>query len=151
MQFFTKADLERALGGAQILRQLLDPNRVNTPDADSVNDVIDEASAEMASYIQVAVELAGLVGQPLPRALVLKAADMGAYHAWLRGTAGQGPPDHIVQRYENAKQWAIDVGQRRATLGVTPKANLDPPAVQIVEDPCGQAISIEGFRKHGFR
>lgn len=149
LQLFTQADLERALGAPAILRQLADPGRTNQVDAGVVKDIIDIASTEMCSYVQLAVDLATLQ-QPYPRVLVLKAADMGAYHAWLRGAQGQGVPAEIIQRYENAVRWAQDVGQRRATIGTTVKPTLDPPASQVVADPDGTRVSVEGF-KRGFR
>jgi hypothetical protein len=136
-----------------------------------VIDILDSGNNELGSYIQVQVQLAGLT-PPYPRVLVLKAADVCAYHAWLRGSQGQGPPEYIVTRYNDAIRWAKDVGQRLATLGVDPKPTLDPPAevidpqlgpipagfpggtandFEMTTAPRGGAISIGGFRRSGFR
>lgn len=169
MQFCVQADVERALGGAKVLRQLLDPNQTGVIDAQSVTDVLDLGTTEVSSYIQLAVELSALVNMtPFPRILVLKTADVCAYHAFLRGSNGQGPPENIVARYEAAIRWAKDVGQRAATLGADPKPALDPPAEMIdpqlgpipagfggdwemKTSPPGGAITIGGFRRSGFR
>lgn len=170
MQFCGQADVERALGDANMLKQLLDPNRSGNPDPQSITDILDMGSNEIASYIQVSVELAALT-IPYPRILVLKTADVCAYHAWLRGSHGQGAPENIVQRYESAIRWAQDVGARRATLAADPKPVLDPPAEMIdpnlgpipsgfsastddfemSNQPAGGQISIGGFRRSGFR
>ena len=171
MQFCTQADVERAVGGAKPLAQLLDPNRTGTGvDAQSMTDVLDMGSLEIASYIQVAISLAGLTA-PYPRILVLKTADVCAFHAWMRGAQGQGIPEQVVHRYEAAIRWAQDVGARRATIGIDPKPAVDPPNELIDPQqgaipsgfaggtndwemnatPSGGSISIAGFRRSGFR
>src|SRR5262245_31988129 len=114
-QYCTQADLERALGGAAVLVQLLDKDQDGQADPDAVSDVLDAGSNEVASYIQVMVELSSL-RPPYPRALVLKTADCCAFHAWSRGSERQAAPQNIQSVYDAAIRWAIDVGQRRATL-----------------------------------
>jgi phage gp36-like protein len=146
MRFSDQSDLERAVGGAAPLRQLLDKNGDNQPDQDLVEQSLDAGSNELASYIQAAVELESLQ-RPYPLVLVLKAADASAFYAWRYGAYGQPIPDNIVQAHEAAVRWAQDVGARRATLGVSPKPSLDPPAELVDPDPCGNRISIKGFRK----
>lgn len=169
-QFCTQADVERAIGGAGLFLQLMDPSNSGSVDTQSVQDVLDAGSSEMASYIQLAVEISGLQS-PYPRVLVLKTADMCAYHAFTRGSHGQGTPQNIVDKYEAAVRWAKDVGQRQATLGVVPKPSLDPPTElvdsqfgaipagfsngtndwEMQTQPKGGSISIAGFRRSGFR
>lgn len=148
-QFHTKADLEFAVGGAAILLQLLDKDQDQVADDPLVTACIEEGSNELASYIQAQVDLNAL-RPPYPGVLITKSADASAFHAWSRGSDGQAAPPNVVQRYEAAIAWAKDVGLRRATLGVVPKAALDPPVEMIVSDPLGQGISVEGF-KRGFR
>ncbi len=149
MLFFTQADLERAAGGAAVIVELLDKDKDGVADSDQVAAVIEAGSNEIATYIQVSVELSSLA-PPYPRALVLKAADIGVFHAWVRGSEGQAVPPNVQAVYDAAVRWAVDVGRRRATLGVIPKPGLDPPAKLVDADPDGLGISRRGFAR-GFR
>jgi phage gp36-like protein len=144
--YCNQADLERALGGANVLVELLDKNEDGVADADHVTDVLDEGSNELASYLQVNIDLSTLI-PPYPRVLVLKAADVCAFHAWSRGSEHQAAPQNIQALYDAAIRWAGDVGRRRATLGVVPKPGLDPPAKMVDPDPAGMGISRAGFAK----
>lgn len=157
-RFCQQADVERAVGGAAQLVQLLDKNADNVADEDLVDAVIDAASSEVASYIQVTVDLDTLAA-PYPLALVLKTADIAAFHAWRYGSAGQAIPDPIVQGHDAAVQWAKDVGLKRATVGAQKKQTLDQPvgvrdhdeAASAQTDRRGQSgISVAAF-KLGFR
>ena len=148
-RFFEQSDLERAVGGAAQLVQLLDKDKDDVADLDMVRQVQDAASNEIASYIQPIIDLDALEA-PYPLALVFKAADAGAFYAWRYGSYGQGIPDHVIQAYDAAIRWAQDVGQRKATLGFSPKPTLDPPAKLIDHDPLGVGVTVAGF-KRGFR
>src|SRR5262249_9377244 len=119
-QFCTQADLERALGGAVQLVQLHDRGADGNADPASVTDILDYGSNELASYIQRLVDVA-TIATPYPRILVLKAADVCAYHAWARGSRNEAIPDTIREKYEAAIRWANDVGEGRATLAIAPQ------------------------------
>jgi phage gp36-like protein len=147
--YCSQADSERALGGANVLVEILDKNEDGVADADHVIDVLDEGSNELASYLQVNIDLSTLI-PPYPRVLVLKAADVCAFRAWSRGSEHQAAPQNIQALYDAAIRWAGDVGRRRATLGVVPKPGLDPPAKLVDPDPDGMGISRAGFAR-GFR
>jgi phage gp36-like protein len=149
VRFCEQANLERALGGADVLAELLDKNQDGAADADQVAEVLDEGSGELASYLQVNIDIATL-RPPYPSILVLKAADVCAFWAWVRGSEGQAAPANIVSAREIAIQWAVDAGKRRAGLGVVPKPGLDPPAKMVDPDPMGMGISRKGFAR-GFR
>jgi len=148
-RFCKQIDLERALGGAAILAQLSDKNGTGNIDAEFVSFVLDAGSMDIASYIQKAVDIASLQ-EPYQLSLVFKTADACAWRAWLRGSYGQGIPQHVQAAYDLAIAWAKDVGDRAATLGTTPKPALDPPAKLLDYDPQGSGVSIRGFKK-GFR
>lgn len=148
-RFCQQADVERALGGAAQLVQLLDKNADNVADEDLVNAVIDAASSEVASYIQVTVDLDALAA-PYPLALVLKTADIAAFHAWRYGSYGQGIPEHVVQGHDAAVRWAQDVGTKKATLGSQKRHTLEQPTGVRDHDELGTKVSIQGL-KRGFR
>ena len=149
-RYCQQSDLERAVGGAAILVQLLDKNADNQADCDLVNQAIDAGSNELASYIQRKVDI-GSISAPYPLSLVLKSADAAAFYAWKFGAYGQPIAEHIVQGYEASIRWAKDVGDGSATLGVIQKPVLDPPAKTVDYDPDGSKVSITAFRKWGFR
>lgn len=149
-RYCSQGDLERALGGAVILRQLLDKLGSNQAAIDFVNQAIDAGSNELASYIQRKVDI-GSISAPYPLSLVLKSADAAAFYAWKFGAYGQEIAPNIVQGYDAAVRWAKDVGDGVATLGVTPKPALDPPSETVDYDPQGEKVSIAAFRKWGFR
>jgi hypothetical protein len=149
MRFCEQPNLERALGGATVLVELLDKDEDGEADPDQVAEVLDEGSGELASYLQVNIDLSTLK-PPYPSILILKAADVCAFYAWARGSEHQATPANIVVLRDAAIQWAIDAGKRRATLGVVPKPGLDPPAKMVDPDPTGMGISRKGFSR-GFR
>jgi phage gp36-like protein len=148
-RFCQQADLERALGGAAILTQLLDKDGDNNADPDMVEQVIDAAMSELCSYIQVTVSLSTLVA-PYPFALVAKTADVAAFYSWRYGAYGQPIPENIVTGYEKAISWAQDIATKKATLGAVRKNNLDQPTGVRDHDPHGRHVSVRGFRR-GFR
>lgn len=148
-RYCSQADLERALGGAGQLTQLLAKQDPNIADAGLVNQVLDAASGEVQSYF-INLDLRTVV-EPYPPALVTKTADIAAFYAWRYGAYGQGIPESIMQGHDAAVRWAQDVGNKRAALGVpdaTP--NLSERLGSIDHDPDGHAVSIKGF-KRGFR
>lgn len=148
-RFCKKADLERAVGGAAVLIELLDKNKDGIADETLVVDCIDAGSNELASYIQSTVALESLT-EPYPLVLIFKSADAAAFYAWVKGSDRQAVPDAVREGYDAAVRWAQDVGLRKATLAVTPKPTLDPPSGFVDPDPLGMGISITAFRK-GFR
>lgn len=149
LRFAKQSDLERALGGAQILAQLSDKSGNGNIDPGFVLFALDAGTADIAAYIQKAVDL-NSISEPFPPSLVFKTADCCAYRAWVHGAYGQGIPPGVQQAFDLAIAWAKDVGDRVATLGFVPKPALDPPAEEIDPDPLGQGVSVRGF-KRGFR
>jgi phage gp36-like protein len=158
-RFCTQADLERALGGAQQLSQLLSKSgQPGIPDPALVSQVLDMASAEIASYIQVTVNLSTLT-EPYPPVLVFKTAEAATFYAWRYGAYGQAVPEGVVQAHDKAIAWAQDVANKRATLGAIDKPGLDQPvgvvdhdaqASRLTDRPSRTGISIAAF-KLGFR
>jgi hypothetical protein len=52
---------------------------------------------------------------------------------------------NIVVLRDAAIRWAIDARKRRASPGVVPKPELDPPVELVDPDPAGSGISRSGF------
>lgn len=126
----TQADLERAVGGAQVLAELLDYDGDGATDPESVNDILAEVDAEANSYIQIRVDIGspGLATAPL---LLMREKACAAYLCWLRGARGQAMPDAVRQAREDAIRWYEDIGQGRATLGTVTKPASDLQVTQV--------------------
>jgi phage gp36-like protein len=126
----TQADLERAVGGADALVQLLDFDDDGAADTAMVSDILEEIDAEANSYIQIRIDLSSpqLVDAPL---LLMKERACGAYLCWLRGTRAQAMPDMVRQAREDAIRWYEDVGAGRATIGTVSKPASDLQVTQV--------------------
>jgi hypothetical protein len=148
-QFFSRADLEHALGGGNILVQLLHGDDPLVVDESLLDLVISSASGEMASYL-ININLS-TVAEPYASALIAKSADIGAYYAWRYGARGQPIPDNISQDRDKAIAWAQDVGKKLATLGEKRPPGLSERVGVVDFDPNGTDVSITGFKRGGFR
>ncbi len=129
MPRLTKADLERALGGAHALVELLDFDGDGVADAASVNEILVEVDAEANSYIGMAVDVSdpSVATAPL---LLMKEKDCGIYLCWRRGTRWQACPDEVKQAYQDALAWYEKVGARQAGLGNTTRPTSSQPVQQ---------------------
>lgn len=144
-RFCEQSDVERALGGAAVLVELLDKDGDGVADVDLVEQCMDAGSNELASYIGVTVDTDQLV-KPYPLILVLKAADASAFYAWRYGISGQVCPDQTIQAHDGAIRWATDVGLKRATLVMAPKAALDQPVGVVDQDTIASALTDNNSR-----
>lgn len=128
MSRLTQADLERALGGAQVLVELLDFDGDGVADATSVSEILVEADEEANSYIGETVNVSDATVATAPLLLMREKA-CAVYLVWLRGTRSQAMPDAVRQARLDAIEWYKDVRDRRAGLGTTTK----PATAQFVE------------------
>lgn len=149
-RYFDKADLARAVGGVKVLNELLDKDGDGYADPPLVEGVIIDACSEMATLIEKNVALAGL-SAPYPRALVSKSSHIGAFLAWGEGSNGQAIPDWVQSRYDAAYRWGKDAGAGDVSMGTVDRPQLDPPAKTIDPDPYGTGVSVNGFKRGGFR
>jgi hypothetical protein len=154
--FCTQADLEIAVGGAAVLRQLADPNRTGSPQPAIVTDYLEGGAAELRSATEVKHDpetLANLDADSLRRLRDANAA-ISARIAYAKGGLGQAMPDYIRESAERAEKFAdqLAIGQRRLgrVAGGT-GAPINQPATIVDYDPGGHAISITAFQKNGFR
>lgn len=148
-QFVENDDVARAVGGWKVLNQLLDKDGDGYADPPLLDGIRADATGEMASLIERAVELGGLRA-PYPRILVTKTAHVAAFLAWGQGGDTQAMPDWVQKIYDAAIRWGHEVGDRTASMGVVQRPDLDPPAHIVDPDPAGRGVSVRGF-KRGFR
>lgn len=147
MAYTTQANVERAVGGAAILVQLLDKDGDGVADSSQVTDILARADAEVNSAIQVCVELSSLAA-PYPNSLIFCATDLAVFYAFQAGTSGMGIPDAVRQRYEDALRWLNDVAERRRTIGTSTRATADQVVGQVDPDPDLDRVSrasLKGF------
>lgn len=121
-------DLELAVGGASVLKQLLDKDGDGAADAPLVTACLQRADAEADLAIQVVLSL------PLastPDALRYHCAALGAYYAWTMGAEGQAMPEAILRQKDDAIQFFDQVAKRERTLGVKTKPASDLQVTQV--------------------
>lgn len=130
MPRLTQADLERAVGGAAVLAELLDFDGDGQADSASVDEILAEVDAEANSYIQIRIDISSAQLNTAPLLLMREKA-CAAYLCYLRGTRGQAMPDAVRQAREDAIRWYEDVGQGRATIGTVVKPASDLQVTQV--------------------
>ncbi len=130
MPRLTQADIERSLGGASVLVELLDFDGDGAADSASVDEILEEVDAEANSYIQIRIDISSpqLAGATL---LLMRERACASYLCWLRGSRGQAMPDAIRQAREDAIKWYEDVGAGRATIGTQSKPSSDLQVTQV--------------------
>ena len=118
MSIGTQAGLEVAVGGAAILRDLLDKNGDGLADADQVQAVLDEATDNILSALAVAIDVT-TIQPPYPDVLVKHANRIGAYYAFLQSTSGMAMPENIREAYHDSIAWLDKVARGDRALGTT--------------------------------
>jgi phage gp36-like protein len=134
MARLTQEKLEAAIGGADVLRKLLDKDFDGIADAALVEKAIRDAESEAASAVEVVYDL----GDPrLDDSLVLEdyKLKLAVYHAYKIGTAGQAIPQDVRDDYDKAIVWFDKLANRERGAGVrNPPATSFP--VEVVDiDP----------------
>jgi hypothetical protein len=154
--YCTQVDLEIAVGGAAVLRQLADPNRTGVVQPAIVTDYLESGAAELRSAVEVKHDpetIANLDQDSLRRLRDANAA-ISARIAYSKGGLGQAMPEYVRDAAERAEKFAdqLAIGQRRLgrVAGGT-GAPINQPATIVDFDPGGHGISVTGFAKNGFR
>lgn len=111
----TATDLAYALGGEDVVIQLLDKDGDGAADAAYVAWLLDNACAEIDGRIRRQVPPESLTA-PYPVNLVMHETRVAVYLAWSHGTRGQAMPENVERGYRDAIQWADDVGDKRIAL-----------------------------------
>lgn len=180
MAFCTQADLEIALGGAKILRELADPNNTGTPDATTVADWLEAGASQIRAAAEIKHDPEVLANLDAPSLTRLKKANarLSARVAYEDGGKGLAMPDQIAKRadWEDEYLEMLAAGRRRlgrAAGGIS--AAINQPAVGALSydnadtysqatggnvtantgsgqgRPSTSGISIDAYRANGFR
>ena len=148
-QFCLQGDVEMAIGGAQVLAQLLDKSGSGVADPNLVVSVIARASAEVAAAVGNAVAIATLV-PPYPDPIVYHTAQIAAYYAWGQGSSEVVVPDSAKQMHEDSLRFLDQVARRERSLGVA-TAPASALQVQQIDTDNGGTLgrttkdSLKGF------
>jgi len=122
-QFCVQGDVELAIGGVQVLAQLLDKDGDGQADPSMVAAVIGRASAEVAAAVGNAINISSLA-VPYPDALVFHTAQIAAFYAWNQGSSEIIVPDAAKQMHQDSLRFLDQVARRERSLGVaTPPAS----------------------------
>ncbi len=124
--------LGRAVGGDDILVQLLDRDGDGVADSPIVDEILDEIDGEANSYIFLAIDSSDRSVDSAP-ALLRKELDCGVYLCWLRGTQAQAMPEAVRVAREDAIRWYGDVRDRRAGLGMATRPTTSQQVQQVTK------------------
>jgi hypothetical protein len=125
--FCDASDLEAAVGGAAVLRQLLDLDQDQIADAALVTKALDAGASRITCAIQGVIDPAAITA-PYEQSLVDANSIYAAEWAYLFGTGGQAMPTRLEKMVEWANGWLERVRTRQATLGSTLRSSA-----QLVE------------------
>lgn len=149
MAYCTEADVQNSVGGAIKLAQLSDLDNVlsGAVNHTAVAAAIDEASAEMASYIGHRISV-NAIQASIPRVVVNKAAAWAA--RVLRRNAYNGQPlADDLDREKMDREWLMAVAEGRISLGVQP-APADAPEITDAAKPRDSTLQISRSRLRWF-
>lgn len=149
MAYCTQADVQISVGGAIKLAQLSDQDNAlsGQPNVAAIAAAIDEASAEMASYIGHRISVTAIQAS-IPRVVVNKAAAWAA--RILRRNAYNGQPlADDLDREKMDREWLMHVADGTISLGVEPHL----PDADVITDkaaPRDSTMNISRARLRGF-
>lgn len=149
MAYCTQADVQISVGGAIKLAQLSDLDNVlaGAVNVAAVAAAIDEASAEMASYIGHRISVTAIQAS-IPRVVVNKAAAWAA--RILRRNAYNGQPlADDLDREKMDREWLMHVADGTISLGVEP-APKDADVITDKAAPRDSSLNISRAKLRGF-
>jgi phage gp36-like protein len=142
MAYCTQADLEIAVGGAQVLKQLADPNRSGTTQLSIVVDYLEDGAGEIRAATEIKHDpetLANLDPVSLRRLQDSNTA-LSARIAYEKGGRGMAMPDYVRERAERADKFLDDLAKGLRRLGRVAGgtvAALSQPVGTVDHDPNG--------------
>jgi hypothetical protein len=146
----TQAQLERAVGGAKKLLQLVDKD--DTGDLSHatcqafIAEILAEGNGDVNGYISPAVDVSDTSLDTAPM-LVRYEVAIDAYLAWLKGTGGIGIPEKIEAEYEHAVEQLEKIGNRRKGIGLLTRPNSGQPVQQVTKSDVDEWFSPLGPRR----
>lgn len=149
MSYCAQANMERAVGGAAVLVELLDKDGDGIADALLVTELLSRADGEIDAAIQQAGIEPSTLTSPYPNQIVFCAADLCAYLAFTYGTSGQGVPPEITARHQNALRLLDDFALRKRSVNA-PSSQTTNMLLQQVERSTDAAPAYTFETSRGF-
>lgn len=149
MAYCTEADVQTAVGGAAKLAELSDQDNLLSGAVNHtvVQAAIDEATAELASYVGHRISVTAIAAS-VPPVLKLKAAAWAA--RLLRRNAYNGQPlKDDLDREEIDRNWLELVAKGIVSLGIEP-APKDADVIVDKAAPRDSTLNISRARLRGF-
>lgn len=145
MPRLVQSDLEAAVGGASVLRDLLDKNDDGVPDAELVEEVIDTVEGEVKSAVEVAIRLDDPAVEQ-SRILHQKKRVLAKFWCYHVGTNGQAVPQEARDAYQEVLDWLDRVALGRRTLGHSPAPATSYPVETVDIDPEGTRVTRDNLK-----
>jgi hypothetical protein len=132
----TQAQLERAVGGADRLLQLVDKTRTGSLSSsacqDFIDDVLDEGNGEVNGYIGLAVDLSDSTLDTAPMLIRYELA-IDAYLVWVKSAGGMAVPEHINAEYERVIVELQKIARREKGVGLATRPTTSQQVQQVTK------------------
>lgn len=154
LQLCTRDDVVSRLGGDEFATQLIDRNADGRYDTDKVDQVIGDASEELASAAKVTIDLrAAARANNVPPAARILTAQLAVGLLWDYSSGGQAQPARTTAMVSNARERLRKVRLREESLG---DPDSYPASSQVLgavnADPYNTRSTLRNFsRRGGFR
>ena len=135
MSYCTPQDLIDRFGEDE-LTQLTDRDALGTLDHAVIERAIDDATAEIDSYLGGRYQLPL---NPVPRILTTYAADIARYRLY-----DEAAPDQVQRRYDDAQKFLRAAAKGEITLGIDAKGGKATPQSGAEMTSGGRAWSRDG-------
>jgi len=146
-----QAQLERAVGGADKLLQLVDKaktkNLASMECQEFIAEVLDEGNGEVDGYIGLAVDLGDPALQTAPM-LVRYELAVDVYLTWMKGSGLVGGiPDQVQAEYDRVVGELQKIAERRKGIGLAVKPTASQQVQQITKTDTEDWFNAKGPRR----
>jgi Protein of unknown function (DUF1320) len=132
-----QAQLERAVGGADQLKMLVDKNGTgNLSDATCqafIAEVLSEGNGDVNGYVELAADITDPGVQAAPM-LVRYELAVDVYLLWHKSTGGIAIPDKVQAEYDRVLGELEKIGARKKGIGVAPRPAAGQVVVEVTKD-----------------
>jgi hypothetical protein len=146
----SQAQLERAVGGADKLLQLIDKTRTDTLSSvacqDFIEEVLDEANGDVNGFVGLAVDLSDPALQTAPQ-LVRYELALAVELAWLKGTGAQATPEKVTAEAERARGQLQLIADRKKGIGLATRPAAAQQVQQVIKTNQEPYFSTSSPRK----
>lgn len=146
MSRITQAMLERAIGGASVLVQLLDKDGDGVADSTLVSEVLDDAEGEVNSAIRLAVDLSDATLETDSFLLRIQRS-VAVFLAYQRGAGTHAMPRQAQADYDWAGQQLDRIARRERGLGATTQATASQEIEQVTKTDTDDWFNVDGPRR----